>query len=128
MESQVKSIQIFVYNTYGITKETMCPMLSFSDETSRSRFITSLISLPSRRLTDEPYFVINNPQLLPYYVHRYHSHIVVEYDEDTGKNILRSFPSCFSVRNNLELLLRQNIDNNTNENSGFREVLLNTIM
>ena len=125
MESQVKSIQIFVYNTYGITNKTMCPMLSFSDETSRSRFLRSLISHPSRTLTDQQYFVINNPQLLQDDVPM---HVVIEYDEDTGKNIVRSFYSCFSVRNNLELLLRQNIDNNTNENSGFREVLLNTIM
>lgn len=102
----------------------MFPLLAFPDRATELNFIRALASRPSRRLTDgQPYFVINNPQLLPEEVRRLHMHDVVEYDDDTGEEVIRRRDNCFLVRDNLELLLLQNIENNTLENTGFSEVL-----
>ena len=124
MASSVKYLQIFLYNTYGLTRDNMFPLLAFPDRATELNFIRALASRPSRRLTDgQPYFVINNPQLLPEEVRRLHMHDVVEYDDDTGEEVIRRRDNCFLVRDNLELLLLQNIENNTLENTGFSEVL-----
>ena len=124
MDSSVKCLQIFIYNTYGITGGNKYPLLSFPDRATELNFVRALTSRPSRRLMDdEPYFVINNPQLLPIDVRELHMHDVVEYDEDRGQDVVRSRDNCFSIRDNLDLLLLQNVNNNTNENAGFSEAL-----
>lgn len=124
MASSVKYLQIFIYNTDGITGDNRFPLLSFADRATELNFIRSLASRPSRRLTDnQPYFVINNTQLLPDDIRELHMHISVEYDENTGREVICRRDNCFSVRDNLELLLLQNIHNNTNLNTGFSEVL-----
>lgn len=74
-------------------------------------------------MDDEPYFVINNPQFLPNDVRELHMHDVVEYDEYLGEDVVRRRDNCFSIRDNLELLLLQNVDNNTVENTGFSQAL-----
>jgi len=118
------TLQIFLYNTDGITGDNRFPLLSFADRATELNFIRTLVSRPSRRLTDnQPYFVINNTQLLPNDVRELHMHISVEYDENTGREVICRRDNCFSVRDNLELLLLQNIHNNTNLNTGFSEVL-----
>jgi len=124
MASSVKYLQIFIYNTHGITVGNKYPMLAFPDRATELNFVRALASRPSRRLMDdEPYFVINNPQLLPIDVRELHMHDVVEYDEDRGQDVVRSRDNCFSIRDNLDLLLLQNVNNNTNENTGFSEAL-----
>ena len=124
MASSVKYLQIFIYNTHGITGGNKYPLLSFPDRATELNFVRALASRPSRRLMDdEPYFVINNPQFLPNDVRDIHMHDVVEYDEDTGQDVVRRRDNCFSIRDNLELLLLQNVDNNSLENTGFHEAL-----
>jgi hypothetical protein len=123
MASSVKYLQIFIYGTYGITRDSMFPLLTFPDRATELNFVRTLISRPSRRLLDEPYFVINNPQLLPDDVRMLHMNVSVEYDEDTGQEVILRRDNCFSIRDNLELLLLQNIDNNSVENAGFNEAL-----
>jgi len=124
MNSSEKYLQIFIYNTHGITGGNRYPLLIFPDLATELNFVRALTSRPSRRLVDdEPYFVINNPQLLPKDVRELHMHDVVEYDEDHGQDVIRHRDNCYSIRDNLELLLLQNVDNNTNENTGFSEAL-----
>ena len=124
MASSVKYLQIFVYNTDGIDGGNKYPLLSFPDRATELNFVRALASRPSRRLMDdEPYFVINNPQLLPNDVRELHMHDVVEYDEYLGEDLVRRRDNCFSIRDNLELLLLQNVNNNTLENTGFGEAL-----
>ena len=124
MAYSVKYLQIFVYNIDGIIRDNRYPLLIFPDRATELNFVRALTSRPSRRLMeDQPYFVINNPQLFPDDVRELHTHEAVETDEDTGQNIIQRRQNCFSVRENLELLLLQNIDNNTNETTGFREAL-----
>ena len=101
----------------------MFPLLYFANRVTELNFVRTLISRRSRRLPDEPYFVINNPQFLPDDVRRLHMHDAVEFDEDTHQNVINLRDNCFSSRDNLELLLLQNIDNNSVENTGFSEVL-----
>jgi hypothetical protein len=118
------TLQIFLYNTDGITEDNRFPLLCFADRATELNFVRTLVSRPSRRLVDgQPYFVINNPQFLPDDVRRLHMHVTVEYNEDTGQEVIVRRDNCYSVRDNLELLLLQNIVNNTVENTGFREVL-----
>jgi len=118
------TLQIFLYNTYGINGDNRFPLLCFPDRATELNFVRTLVSRPSRRLADgQPYFVINNPQFLPDDVRDLHMHDAVEFDEDRGQNVIHRRDNCYSVRDNLELLLIQNIDNNTVENTGFREVL-----
>lgn len=118
------TLQIFLYNTYGITEVNRFPFLRFQDLPTELNFVRALVSRPSRRLADgQPYFVINNPQFLPDDVRDVHMHDAVEFDEDIGQEVIRRRDNCYSVRDNLELLLLQNIDNNTVENIGFCEVL-----
>jgi hypothetical protein len=106
------TLQIFVYNTDRIVDTNNYPLLSFENKGSMHNFITSLISRDARRLNNEPYFVINNPQNLPANVRRM-------YREMDGQE----WDSCYSVRDNLSLLRQQNIDNNTTSNYGFSDAL-----
>ncbi len=117
------SCQFFVYNTYGINEDNMYPMLYFANRATELNFVRTLISRPSRRLPDQPYFVINNPQFLPDDVRQLHMHVAVEYDENTGREVIRRHDNCYSIRDNLELLLLYDIDNNTNLDTGFQEAL-----
>jgi hypothetical protein len=64
-----------------------------------------------------------NPQFLPDDVRRLHMHVSVEYNEDTGQEVIRRRDNCFSIRDNLELLLVCAFDNNTNLDTGFQEAL-----
>jgi len=115
------SCQFFIYNTYGINEYNRSPLLYFANRATELNFVRALISRPVRRLPDEPYFVINNPQFLPDDVR--HMHVAVEYNEDTGQEVIGRRDNCFSIRDNLELLLLQNIDNNTTLDTGFQEAL-----
>ncbi len=117
------SCQFFIYNTYGINEYNRSPLLYFANRATELNFVRTLISRPSRTLPDEPYFVINNPQFLPDDVRRLHMHVSVEYNEDTGQEVIRRRDNCFSIRDNLELLLVCAFDNNTNLDTGFQEAL-----
>lgn len=115
------SCQLFIYNTYGINSENRFPLLYFANRATELNFVRALISRPVRRLPDEPYFVINNPHFLPDDVRQMHDS--VEYDEDTGEQVIRRRDNCYSIRDNLDLLLRCAFDNNTTLDTGFQEAL-----
>jgi len=117
------SCQLFVYNTYGINEDNRSPLLYFANRATELNFVRTLISRPSRRLPDQPYFVINNPQFLPDDVRQLHMHVTVEYDENTGREVICRRDNCYSIRDNLEVLLLCAIENNTNLDTGFREAL-----
>jgi len=121
--SSIKYLQIFAYNTPGINKDNRFPLICFQNLATELNFVNALISRPCSRLIDEPYFVINNPQLLPYDDRKFHMHDSVEYDDETGEEVIRRRDNCYSICDNLELLVLQNIHNNSLENTGFREAL-----
>ena len=120
MEASVKYLQIFGYNIPGINRDNMFPLICFPNRETELKFVRALISRPCRRLSDEPYFVINNPQLLPNDVRNPHMHDTVECDDD-GEYVIKQYDNCYSVRDNMDLLMVQIIDNNTLLDSGFRE-------
>lgn len=115
------SCQLFIYNTYGINSENMSPLIYFANRATELNFVRALISRPVRRLPDEPYFVINNPHFLPDDVRQMHDSI--EHDDDTGEEVIRRRDNCYSIRDNLDLLLSCVFDNNTTLDTGFQEAL-----
>jgi hypothetical protein len=105
-------LQIFVYGVYGINITNNFPTILFRNKEIKNNWIRSLVPSQARRLNDEAYFVINNPQLLPIEVRRTYV------DAEGGE-----WDSCFSVRENLTMLRDVNIENNTLNESGVRESL-----
>ena len=120
------TLQIFIYNLteYGINKDNRYPMLRFSSHSDKYAFISKLKSAPERRPLD-PYFVINNPQLLPTGVRAKHQYpISNEANTQTAPNDFVDGVFYFTEEN-IELLRRCDIDNNAQSNQGFREFMAN---
>jgi hypothetical protein len=115
-------LQLFFYRTVGLNQNNNFPMIRFDTCDKKHMFVNILKSRKSHNLVDEPYFVINNPQLLPDDVRKPHMHEVVEYDE-AGESHNRWIDDCYSLRDNLKLLKNCWIDNNTNESDGLFELL-----
>ena len=65
------SLQIFIYETQGITSDNNYPLLYFQTVEDKHRFISKLVSHPHGNLLNQ-YFVINNPQLLPREIREQH--------------------------------------------------------
>ena len=157
------SIQIFVYKTgILITQENNFPILRFETKEMAYGFIQNLKSQP-RCILQEPYFVVNNMQLIPNNVrelHQYKKYItpqrsdcfergdcfesddknvevavtqqqkVIEdcdsdIEQDDNENKYMMCDGCFSIYENLELLMSCVISNNTNKDVGFKEYLEN---
>jgi hypothetical protein len=99
-------IQIFVYNTPGINAENNFPILSFRSEDDMVDFIDKLSD--SETTQDKPYFVINNPHMLP---------IAALKD--------RARRAMYPIDENKELLKTVTIHNNSiRHDDGFTQALM----
>ena len=90
------------------------PLLYFDTLKEKHEFVRNLKSIPRQQL-DKPYFVLNNPQLLPVEIrnlHVYEAHI----------NNIRD--GIFAIEDNIDLFQYCKIDNNTLEETGFAEYIL----
>ncbi len=121
-------LQLFVYKPENIiiSVDNNFPILRFDTNVLACDFIRKLKSQPTCSLK-EPYFIVNNMQLLPNDVrklHRYKKNIVPERDDgfENEKNFMIC-DGCFSIFDNLDLLMMCKIDNNTNKDVGFIEYL-----
>ena len=102
------SIQIFVYNVKSgeIDGNNNFPLLYFKSKENFIEFLNELKYVEDYDLIkDRPYFVINNPHYLPKEIQNIHnkSHIY------------------YGLNENLELLKKQNIQNNSYPNIGFKD-------
>jgi hypothetical protein len=120
------SLQLFIYdaNEIIIPHKNNFPFIRFDTPELAYDFIRNLKSHPGCSF-ENPYFVINNMQLIPNDVrklHMYKKHINNENcDIENDDNIM--LDGCFSIYKNLDLLMDLVIDNNTNEAEGFTEYL-----
>jgi hypothetical protein len=142
--------QIFIYKAFGITSDNNFPLIEFDSKQSYYDFISNLVSVERKSLVeDEPYFVLNNPQLLPDSVRRKHQYKVkiarvskeptkdeqymelvfgsktCDYSEDCSDSSDDEcdtyIDGCFRMKDNIELLFKHKsqIKNNTNMDHGF---------
>ena len=141
--------QIFVYKTFGITPDNNFPLIEFESKQAYHDFVLSLVSTNRKSLVeDEPYFVLNNPQLLPDSVRRKHKYTTrvakeptreeqynelvfgsktCDYSEDCSdssddeRETYIDIDGCFRMKDNIELLMKHKsqIKNNTNMEYGF---------
>jgi hypothetical protein len=121
----ITTLQIFIYNLskYGIDEYNRFPMLRFSSHSDKYAFISKLKSSPERRPLD-PYFVINNPQLLPTGLRAKHQYPISNDNSQTSPNNYVDGVFYFTEEN-IELLRRCDIDNNSLTVEGFREFMAN---
>ena len=141
--------QIFIYKAFGITSDNNFPLIEFDSKQSYHDFISNLVSTNRKSLVeDEPYFVLNNPQLLPDSVRRKHQYTArvakepiqdeqymelvfgsktcdySEYCSDSSDDEHETYidiDGCFRMKDNIELLIKyqSQIKNNTNMDHGF---------
>lgn len=129
------SIQLFIYGADEIIiqHKNNFPLIRFDTKELAYEFIRNLKSQPGSSF-EYPYFVINNPQLLPDDVrilHMYKKYINNENEDgenedgdienDGDDDIMMD--GCFSIYKNFDLFMDLVIDNNTNEAVGFKEYL-----
>ncbi len=119
----------------GITRDNNFPLVRFNTDIDTYAFITRLKSTARRSDTTVPYFVINNPQLLPSFVRNMHvyrkrkTHTIKTYDgSDTEPDTdsddeYEEFDGMFIIHENLSELRRCEIDNNTQCATGFAEAI-----
>lgn len=147
--------QIFIYKAFGITPDNNFPFVEFESKQAYHEFILSLVSTNRKSLVeDEPYFVLNNPQLLPANVRRKHQYKVkvakeptreeqynelvfgskiCDYSEDCSDSsddedeTYIDIDGCFRMKDNIELLIKykSQIKNNTNMEHGFYDYVSN---
>lgn len=124
--------QLFVYNMPGITRDNNFPLIRFDTDIDMYAFITRLKSTARRSDTTVPYFVLNNPQLLPSFVRNMHAYRrrkaynlkAQESDIDSDSDDeYEEFYGMFIIHENLDELRRCTIDNNTNCTTGFAEAI-----
>jgi hypothetical protein len=139
--------QIFIYKAFGITPDNNFPLIEFDSKQAYYDFISNLVSVERKSLVeDEPYFVLNNPQLLPDSVRRKHQYTArvakeptqdeqymelvfgsktCDYSEDCSDSSDDEcdtyIDGCFRMKDNIELLFKHKsqIKNNTNMDHGF---------
>jgi hypothetical protein len=139
------SLQLFIYdaNEIIIPHKNNFPFIRFDTPELAYDFIRNLKSHPDCSFGN-PYFVINNMQLIPNDVrnlHMYKKHINNENDDgenedgenEDGENDDGDIENdgdddimmdgCFSIYKNFDLFMDLVIDNNTNEAEGFKEYL-----
>ena len=125
------SMQIFIYrHKLIITHENNYPFIRFRTKEEMYAFIASLVSFSPTELDDdtETYFVINNPQLLPSDVRKLHTYTlnIVSDDSSDEEGTMKTQDGIFLLSDNFEKfedLPKSDIDNNTNEDIGFYEVI-----
>jgi hypothetical protein len=148
--------QIFIYKAFGITPDNNFPLLDFDSKQLYHEFILSLVSTNRKSLVeDEPYFVLNNPQLLPENVRRKHQYKVkiarvaheptqdeqymelvfgsntCDYSEDCSDSSDDEcdtyIDGCFRMKDNIEMFIKykSHIKNNTILEHGFYDYISN---
>ncbi len=147
--------QIFIYKAFGITSDNNFPLIEFDSKELYYDFISNLVSTNRKSLVeDEPYFVLNNPQLLPMSVrskHQYTARVAKEptqdeqymelvfgsktcdyseYCSDSSDDEHETYidiDGCFRMKDNIELLIKyqSQIKNNTNMEYGFYDYVSN---
>ena len=129
------SKQLFIYNMPGITRDNNFPLIQFDTDIEMYAFITRLKSTSRRSDPTVPYFVLNNPQLLPDYIRNLHAyrrkttHVRPnrnDDDTDSGSDSdeeYEKFDGIFTIYENLDELKRCTIDNNTLSATGFAEAI-----
>jgi hypothetical protein len=125
--------QLFIYNMPGITRDNNFPLIRFDNELDMYAFVTRLKSTSRRSDPTVPYFVLNNPQLLPGYIRNMHvyrrktTHVRPnQKNDDTDSDSdsddeYETFDGIFTIYENLDELKRCTIDNNTLSATGFAE-------
>jgi hypothetical protein len=106
-------LQIFVYgdDSGKISRDNNYPIIESLSENELVEFLKNLkYSTPYIYIENVPHFCINNPHLLP----------KGAYDFRTSAEYSNSF---YSIKDNLELLKKQNINNNTWLSFGFTDFL-----
>ena len=121
------TLQIFIYNLtdYGINEYNRYPLLRFSSHSDKYALISKLKSSPERRTTN-PYFVINNPQLLPAGLRARHLYPISNAQTpETSTLEPNDFVDgvFYFTEENIELLRECDIDNNASSDQGFREFM-----
>ena len=132
---KIHSKQLFIYNMPGITRDNNYPLIQFDNELDMYAFITRLKSTARRSDPTVPYFVLNNPQLLPSYIRNMHvyrrktTHVRpnrnnddTDSDSDSDEGY-ETFDGIFTIYENLDELKRCAIDNNTLSDTGFAEAI-----
>jgi hypothetical protein len=125
------TLQLFINNT-SLTRDNNFPLVAFDSDIDKYAFITRIRSTSQRSDTTAPYFVINNPQLLPNVVRRTHmyarkrDHFRKQQtddsdDSDTDDDEYDLFDGIFLIYENIDELRKLEIDNNTLSNTGFSE-------
>ena len=128
--------QLFIYNMPGITRDNNFPLVRFDTDIDMYAFITRLKSTARRSDTTVPYFVLNNPQLLPGFVRNMHTYrrrkaytlkTRSSESESDSDDEYEEFDGMFIIHENLDELRRCTIDNNTRCVTGFAEAVRNFI-
>ena len=119
------TLQIFIYNLskYNIDEYNRFPLLRFSSHSEKYEFISKLQSSPYRN--NNPYFVINNPQLLPTGLRAKHQYPINNEIPQTATSNDFVDGVFYFTEGNIELLRRCDIDNNSLTVEGFREFMEN---
>ena len=115
------SLQIFIYKLRGINYDNNFPILRFSSQSEMYSFISKLESSRQYDNTINPFFVINNPQLLPDEIRKKHMYPSIDNDDSSDDEKLEDGVFYFTDKN-VELLRDCDIDNNTLLEHGFAEV------
>lgn len=129
------SLQLFIYGADEIIipHKNNFPFIRFDTKELAYDFIRNLKSHPGCSFGN-PYFVINNPQLLPDDVRKLHMYKkYINNENEDGENEDGDIENdgdddimmdgCFSIYKNFDLFMDLVIDNNTNEAVGFKEYL-----
>jgi hypothetical protein len=119
------SLQIFVYQTSGISESANnYPYLLFDSKTEAHEFVSQLISRPYHiHCEEESHFVLNNPQHLPDSIRDKHRYLWVVEDEDGVHEIQKD--GCYYIEDNIDLLRKCEIIDNTLEEDGFSRIVNN---
>lgn len=122
----ITTLQIFIYNltAYDIDEYNRYPMLRFSSHSDKYKFISNLKS--SQERTNQPYFVINNPQLLPARIRAKHQYPISNAQTPETSTLDPNYfvdGVFYFTEENIELLRECDIDNNALIETGFREFM-----
>ena len=114
------TLQIFIYNLteHGINEYNRYPLLRFSSHSDKYTFISKLKSNPERM--NQPYFVINNPQLLPTALRAKHQYPISNAQTPETSTLEPNYfidGVFYFTEENIELLRECDIDNNASSNS-----------
>lgn len=106
-------LQFFIYKTNGINESNNFPLIQFQTQDDAYKFIRSLKSVRRDYTTTKGYMKLNNPQLIPPELRKYHMFS----DNTTATD------GIFLIHDNIELLKQCDIDNNTFEEYGFYDFI-----